>query len=100
MVYPCLNARVGRSANIWTGVVDRHKVGNVNDNEILLVSKCAEHRLLNTNTTFRMEDKHKTSWIHPRSKQWHPLDYNNNIMIITFYYRLAEHTGTRQLSNT
>ena len=46
------NARVGRSADVWTGVIDRHGVGNVNDNGILLLRKCAEHLLLITNTTF------------------------------------------------
>ena len=55
------NVRVGRSADVWTGVIGRHGVGNVNDNGILLLSKCAEHRLLITNTTFRMKDKHNIS---------------------------------------
>ena len=41
----------------------------------MYVCKCAEHRLLITNTTFRMKDKHKTSWMHPRSKHWHLIDY-------------------------
>ena len=71
------NAREGRSADVWTGVIGRHGVGNVNDNGILLLSKCAEHRLLITNTTFRMKDKHNTSWMHPRSKYWHLIDYVN-----------------------
>ena len=71
-----VNARLGRlSADVWTGVIGRHGVGNVNENGILLLSKCAEHRLLITNTTFRLKDKHKTSWMHPRSKHWHLLDY-------------------------
>ena len=39
------NSRVGRSADVWTVVIGRHGVGNVNDNGILLLSKCAEHRL-------------------------------------------------------
>ena len=69
------NARLGRSADVWTGVIGRHGVGNVNDNGILLLRKCAEHLLLITNTTFRLKDKHKPSWIHPRSKYWHLLDY-------------------------
>ena len=69
------NARVGRSADAWTGVIGRHGVGNGNDNGILLISKCAEHRLLITNTTFHLKDKHTTSWMHPRSKHWHLLDY-------------------------
>ena len=56
-------------------MIGRHGVGNVNDNGILLLSKCAEHRLLITNTTFRLKDKQKTSWMHPRSKHWHLLDY-------------------------
>ena len=67
---------VGRSADVWTGVIGRHGVGNVNENGILLLSKSAEHRLLITNTTFRLKDKHKTSWMHPRSKHWHLLDYS------------------------
>ena len=39
-----------------------------------VVSKCAEHNLLITNTIFRLADKYKTSWMHPRSKQWHLID--------------------------
>ncbi|KAI0233313.1 hypothetical protein LSAT2_016415, partial [Lamellibrachia satsuma] len=56
-------------------VIGRHGVGNINDNGVLLLSKCAEHELLITNTTFRMKYKFKTSWVHPRSKHWHLIDY-------------------------
>ena len=31
-----VNARLGRSADVWTGVIGRHGVGNVNDNGIQL----------------------------------------------------------------
>ena len=41
--------------------------------DLLLLSKCAEHNLLIT--SFWQSDKYKTSWIHPRSKQWHLVDY-------------------------
>ena len=47
----------------------------MNSNGLLLLSKCAEHELCITNTVFRQSDKFKTTWMHPRSKQWHLIDY-------------------------
>ena len=47
----------------------------MNSNGLLLLSKCAEHELCITNTVFRQADKFKTTWMHPRSKQWHLVDY-------------------------
>nr|XP_025035794.1 craniofacial development protein 2-like [Pelodiscus sinensis] len=47
----------------------------MNSNNLLLLSKCAEHDLLITNTVFGMANKYKTTWMHPRSKQWHMIDY-------------------------
>jgi hypothetical protein len=41
----------------------------------MLLSKCTEHMLSITNTNFRQADKYKTTWMHPRSKQWHLIDY-------------------------
>ena len=35
---------------------------------------CA-HELLITNTVFRLPTRNKTSWMHPRSKLWHLIDY-------------------------
>ena len=69
------NARVGRDYSSWEGVLGRHGVGKINDNSLLLLSKCAEHRLCITNTLFRMADKYKTTWMHPRSKHWHLIDF-------------------------
>ena len=74
------NTRVERSADVWTGVIGQYGVGDVNDNgrpiRLLLIGKYAERRLLLiTNTTFRMKGKHKTSWMHPRSKHWRLFDY-------------------------
>ena len=36
---------------------------------------CAEHELLITNTVFRLPTRRKTTWMHPRSKHWHLIDY-------------------------
>ncbi|KAJ4942915.1 hypothetical protein JOQ06_005427, partial [Pogonophryne albipinna] len=44
------NARVGQNSSIWSGVLGRHGVG-------------------------QQKAKYKTSWMHPRSKHWHLIDY-------------------------
>ena len=36
---------------------------------------CSEHQLVITNTLFQQKDRFKATWRHPRSKQWHLLDY-------------------------
>ena len=70
------NARVGRDHCRWEGVLGRHGTGNLNANGLLLLSKCTEYDLAVTNTVFKMADKYKTSWMHPRSKQSHfQIDY-------------------------
>ena len=53
-------ARVGRCAEVCTGVIDWHMVGNVNDNIKLISASLQnkEHRPLITDTTSRIKDKH------------------------------------------
>lgn len=69
------NARVGRDYEAWPGILGRHGVGNMNSNGQLLLSLCAQYDLAISNTMFRLAAKHKTTWMHPRSKHWHLIDY-------------------------
>ena len=69
------NARVGQNSRIWSGVLGRHGVGQVNANGMRLLTLCSEHNLTVTNTIFQQKAKYKTSWMHPRSKHWHLIDY-------------------------
>uniref|UniRef100_H3AV30 Endonuclease/exonuclease/phosphatase domain-containing protein n=1 Tax=Latimeria chalumnae TaxID=7897 RepID=H3AV30_LATCH len=69
------NAKAGWDSNMWRGTIGKEGVGKAKPNSILLLSKCVEHDLVITNTIFRQHDRYKTTLQHPRSKQWHLLDY-------------------------
>ena len=69
------NARVGRNHDIWHGVIGHNGFGNMNSSGLRLLSLCSELGLAITNTFFQLRDMHKTSWMHPRSKHWHLIDY-------------------------
>ncbi|XP_076069804.1 uncharacterized protein LOC143041683 [Oratosquilla oratoria] len=69
------NARVGANYNNWNGVLGLHGIGKLNSNGPMLLNMCAENQLAITNTMFRQADKYKTTWLHPRSRQWHLTDF-------------------------
>ncbi|KYO38647.1 hypothetical protein Y1Q_0023362 [Alligator mississippiensis] len=69
------NTWVGRDHEIWSRTISKSGVGKANANGILLLTKCAQHGLIITNTVFCQKDQLKTMWRHPRSEHWHILDY-------------------------
>ena len=69
------NARVGCDSSSWEGAIGKNGVGKINSNGQLLLQTCVTHDLLITNTVFQLPTRQKTSWMHPRSKHWHLIDY-------------------------
>ena len=69
------NARVGANHSTWKRVLGPHGIGNCNDNGMDLLTLCSQFNLSITNTFFRIPNKYKTTWMHPRSKHWHLIDY-------------------------
>ena len=53
----------------------RHGISKMKSNGLLLLSLYAEKGLTITNTLFELPVIHKSTWMHPRSKQWHQIDF-------------------------
>ena len=68
------NARVGKDWQAWDSL-GRHGVGSMNGNGQLLQQLCTEFNLFISSTQFCHKGDHIATWMHPRSRQWHLLDY-------------------------
>ncbi|CAF4265621.1 unnamed protein product, partial [Rotaria sp. Silwood2] len=76
MIMGNFNARVGvEQANTAGGTVDKHAIDKQNQNGRRLVDICLFNSFIVTNTFFPHKAVHKGTWIHPKTKQWHMLDY-------------------------
>ena len=53
----------------------KHGIGKCNSNGELLLALCSEFELIVTNTMFKQKDERKTTWMHPRCRQWHMIDF-------------------------
>ena len=69
------NARAGTDHQTCEEVIGSEGAGNYNSNGVFLLKKCAETDLMITNPVFCLPNRNKTSWMHPRSKHWHLIDY-------------------------
>ncbi|KAK2185338.1 hypothetical protein NP493_239g00007 [Ridgeia piscesae] len=69
------NARIRRDNDKWPLVMGKHRIGKCNPNAELLLALCSEFELIVTNIMFKQKDEHKTTWMHPRSRHWHMIDF-------------------------
>ena len=69
------NARIGRENDNWPLVMGTHVIGKCNSKGELLLGLCSEFELIVTNTIFKQKGERKTTWMHPRSRHWHTIDF-------------------------
>ncbi|VDM01943.1 unnamed protein product [Schistocephalus solidus] len=69
------NARVGTDHAAWQGALCPHGLRSFNDNGLLFLRTCAEHRLHLSKTFFCLQTREKATWMHPRWRCWQLLDY-------------------------
>ena len=53
----------------------KHGIGKCNSNVEFLLAMCSDFELVVTNTMFKQKDERKTTWMHPRSRHWHMIDF-------------------------
>lgn len=70
-----LNARVGSDHQTWESIIDCNGLGQMNSNDLQLLFMYREFDLSITNTLFQQPSCRKSSWMHPRSKDWHLIDF-------------------------
>ena len=68
------DARVGK-VDKWPCVISPRGVSKCNSNSELPLGLSWGHNLVITNTIFKHKKHHKTTWMQPRYKHWHLLDY-------------------------
>ena len=69
------NARIGSDNGKWPLVMGKHGIGKCNSNGDFLLALCSEFELILMNTMFKQKDERKTTWMHPRSRHWHMIDF-------------------------
>nr|VZI26677.1 unnamed protein product [Spirometra erinaceieuropaei] len=57
------NTRLGTDCAVWRGVSGPQEIADCNDNGLLLLRTCAEHRLLLTNIFLRFPMRKKATWM-------------------------------------
>ena len=69
------NARIVRENDKWPSALGRYGIGKCNSNAELLLALFTEFNLIVTNTIFKQKEVHKTTWMHPRSRHGHMIDF-------------------------
>ena len=69
------NARIGIENDKCPLVMGKHGIGKCSSNGELVLALCSEFELIVTNTMFKQKDERKATWMQPRSKHWHMIDF-------------------------
>ena len=69
------NARIARENDKWSSALGKYGIEKCNSNGELLLAVCTEFDLIVTNTMFKQKDAYKTTWMHPRYRHGHMIDF-------------------------